>query len=76
MNMLALSLISASLIGLGATLTFDLWTLLLKQAFKLTPSNICLVRRGLRYMPEGTFIHSNIGAAPQKSVDGLLRVSA
>jgi len=76
MNMLALSLISASLIGLGATLTFDLWALLLKQAFKLTPSNICLVGRGLRHMPEGTFIYSNIGSAPQKSVDGLLRVSA
>jgi hypothetical protein len=69
MNNLARSLISTILIGLGATLIFDLWTLFLKQAFKITPSNICLVGRWLRYMPEGTFLHSNIGSAPQKSAE-------
>ena len=69
MNTLALSLISAILIGLGATLTFDLWGLFLKHAFKITPSNICLVGRWLRYMPEGTFKHSNIGSTPQKSAE-------
>jgi hypothetical protein len=55
--------------GLGATLTFDLWALFLKRAFKITPSNICLVGRWLRYMPEGTFRHSNIALAPQKSAE-------
>jgi hypothetical protein len=69
MNTLALPLISAILIGLGATLTFDLWALFLKHAFKITPSNICLVGRWLRYMPEGTFKHSNIGSAPPKSAE-------
>ncbi|MCX6134807.1 MAG: DUF2938 domain-containing protein [Ignavibacteriales bacterium] len=64
---MALSLISAIIIGLGATLTFDLWAQLLKHAFKITPSNICLVGRWLRYMPEGTFKHSNIVSSPQKS---------
>lgn len=60
---------SAILIGLGATLTFDLWGLFLKGAFKITPSNICLVGRWLRYMPEGTFMHSNIISSPQKSAE-------
>ena len=69
MNNPALSLISAILIGLGATLTFDLWALFLKQAFKITPSNFCLVGRWLRYMPEGIFTHSNIASAPQKSAE-------
>jgi hypothetical protein len=69
MDNLALSLISAILIGLGATLTFDLWALFLKHAFKITPSNICLVGRWLRYMPEGTFQHSNIVSTPQKSAE-------
>jgi hypothetical protein len=69
MNNLALSLISAILIGLGATLTFDLWALFLKYAFKITPSNICLIGRWLRYMPEGTFRHSNIVSAPRKSAE-------
>lgn len=69
MNNLALSLIRAIFIGLGATLTFDLWALFLKHAFKITPSNICLVGRWLRYMPEGIFKHSNILSAPQKSAE-------
>ena len=72
MNNLALFFISAILIGLGATLTFDLWALFLKRAFKVAPSNICLVGRWLRYMPEGTLTHSNIGSAPQKSVECLV----
>jgi hypothetical protein len=69
MNTLVISLLSAVLMGLGATLTFDLWGLFLKRAFKVTPSNICLVGRWLRYMPAGTFTHSNILSAPQKSAE-------
>ena len=72
MNNLVLSLISAILIGLGATLIFDLWALLLKYAFKITSSNICLVGRWLRYMPEGAFKHSNIESAPQKSAECMV----
>jgi energy-converting hydrogenase Eha subunit B len=69
MNTLVISLLSAALMGLGATLTFVLWGLFLKRAFKITPSNICLVGRWLRYMPEGTFMHSNIVSTPQKSAE-------
>lgn len=67
MNTLVLSLVGASFIGFGATLTFDAGSLVLKHIFKIAPSNICLVGRWIRYMPEGTFIHSNLGAAPRKS---------
>jgi hypothetical protein len=67
MDQLAISLISAILMGLGATLMFDLWGLFLKQAFKISPSNICLVGRWLRTMPEGIFFHSNISSTPPKS---------
>ena len=69
MDTLALSLISAILMGLGATLTFDLWGLFLKQTLKIAPSNICLVGRWLRYIPAGTFTHSNIAAVPPKSAE-------
>lgn len=69
MNDLALSLISAILIGLGATLTTDLWALFLKHAFKITSPNYCLVGRWIRTMPEGIFTHSNIASAPQKSAE-------
>lgn len=56
----------AILIGLGATLTFDLWGQFLKYVFKITPSNICLIGRWIRYMPEGIFVHSNISTARKK----------
>ena len=69
MNSLALSLISAILIGLGATLTTDIWALFLNRAFKIPAPNYCLVGRWLRYMPEGIFRHSNIVSAPQKSAE-------
>ena len=72
MNNLALSLISAILIGLGATLTTDLWALFLNRAFKIASPNYCLVGRWLRYMPEGTFTHSNIASAPQKSAECMI----
>lgn len=69
MSNLALSVLQVVLIGLGATLTFDLWGLFLKRAFKIAPSNICLVGRWVRYMPEGTFTHSNIALTPRKSAE-------
>jgi hypothetical protein len=69
MNPLALALLSAVPIGLGATLMFDLWGLFLKQVFQIPPSNICLVGRWIRTMPEGIFKHSNIASSPKKSVE-------
>lgn len=69
MNISTLSVISAVLMGLGATLTFDLWALFLKHAFGIAPSNICLVGRWLRYMPQGTFTHPNIMSVPKKSAE-------
>lgn len=69
MNSLALSLINAILIGVGATLTTDLLALFLKRIFKIAAPNYCLVGRWLRYMPEGIFWHSSIASAPPKSAE-------
>lgn len=69
MNNVVHSLLAAIFIGLGATLTFDVWSLFLRYAFKITPSNFCLVGRWLRTMPEGIFKHSNIASAPRKSAE-------
>ena len=69
MSNLPLSLISAILIGLGATLTTDLWSVFLKRVFKIAAPNYCLVGRWLRTMPEGTFRHSSITSAPQKNAE-------
>mgnify|MGYP001240509704 FL=1 len=69
MNAFAHLLISAILIGLGATLVFDMWGQWLKLAFNIPPSNICLVGRWVLYMPEGIFRHRKIAAAPRKSYE-------
>lgn len=69
MNNSILYFLSPIFIGIGATLIFDLWGLFLKYAFKITPSNFCLVGRWLLYMPEGIFRHSNINSATLKSAE-------
>lgn len=69
MTTLGLSFISAILLGLGATLAFDLWGVVLKLAFKIPPANICLVGRWFRYMPEGQLRHRSIVAAPRKRAE-------
>jgi hypothetical protein len=53
-------------VGLGATLFMDVWALLMKRAFNVPLANYCLVGRWLRHMPEGTFMHASIAAAPQR----------
>jgi hypothetical protein len=64
---LVLIIFKACLIGIGATITFDLWGQFLKYAFKVPSSNICLVGRWIRYIMEGKFRHTNIGSAARKS---------
>lgn len=61
-----LFLLKSVILGIGATLTLDLWTLFLQHAFKVTPPSFCMVGRWLLYMPEGIFRHSHIGSTPQK----------
>ena len=72
MSNLLLSILSILVMGLGATLTFDLWVLFLRHAFNIPASNICLVGRWLRYMPEGIFKHSNLASAPPKSAECVI----
>jgi energy-converting hydrogenase Eha subunit B len=67
MNTILSVFISIIFLGIGATLTFDLWGLFLQYAFKIKPAPICLVGRWIQYMSEGTFWHANIASAPQKS---------
>jgi hypothetical protein len=62
-------ILPAIAIGLGATLVMDLWNLFLKRAFDIPSLNYCLLGRWIRHMPSGTFRHTSIGAAPQKSFE-------
>jgi hypothetical protein len=60
------TILGAVAIGIGATLLMDVWNLLLKHAFSILSLNYCLLGRWLRHMPEGTFKHTSITAAPKK----------
>lgn len=63
MSAAGLSLTTAIVIGLGATLAFDLWGLFHKTALRIKPSNICFVGRWLLHMPTGTFRHADIATS-------------
>jgi hypothetical protein len=69
-------LLGAIAIGIGATLTMDLWNLFLKHAFGMPSLNYCLLGRWLRHMPAGTFRHTSITAAPQRTFECAVGWSA
>jgi Protein of unknown function (DUF2938) len=58
--------LAAVLIGAGATLLLDLWSLLLQHAFKVPFPNLCLLGRWLRHMPDGKFAHASILSSARK----------
>lgn len=57
---------SAVVIGVGASLLMDAWNFFLKRAFGIPSLNYCLLGRWFLHMPEGTFVHSGIAAAPPR----------
>src|SRR3954469_7462164 len=60
MNMI----VHAVLVGIGATLVMDLWTMLLKRGFGVRSLDYAMVGRWLGHMPRGRFAHASIAAAP------------
>ena len=53
-------------IGVGATLTIDLWALVLNRVFRIRSLNYCLLGRWVLHMRGGTIRHPSIGAAAAK----------
>jgi hypothetical protein len=69
MSIEAHDVLGAVAVGLGATLTMDLWNLFLKRTFSIPSLNYCLLGRWVRHMPGGTLRHASITAAPQKPLE-------
>jgi hypothetical protein len=65
----------AALIGVGATLTMDLWALLLKR-FGIPSLNFAMLGRRLAHLPEGNWIHERIADAAPVKGERLLGWSA
>jgi hypothetical protein len=57
--------LGATAIGIGATLSMDLWNLLLKRVLGIASLNYCLLGRWVRHLSGGTLRHASIAAAPE-----------
>lgn len=53
-------LVSAVLIGIGATMLIDLWAQFLKRAFGLPAPNWAMVGRWFAHLPRGRVLHEDI----------------
>jgi hypothetical protein len=58
--------LTAVLIGLGATLLIDLWALLLRRVFGVQSLNYCLLGRWVLHIADGRVVHQNIATAAAK----------
>lgn len=54
----------------------DLWNLFLKRAFGIPSLNYGLLGRWILHMPEGTFRHASIAAAPRKRFEHTIGLMA
>ena len=61
------SLLDLFLIGAGATVCIDLWSVLLKKAFGIRSLDYCLLGRWVLHMPAGRIMHASIGGAAPKA---------
>jgi DUF2938 family protein len=57
-------IVRAVLVGIGATLAMDLWTIVLRRGFGARSLDYAMVGRWLGHMPRGRFVHQSIAAAP------------
>lgn len=64
MNVAMNYVVGAFLIGAGATVVMDIWTVARKWLFGVPLANYGLVGRWLSYMPRGRFRHDPIAASP------------
>lgn len=64
--------LSVVLIGVGATIFMDLWTLLRKFLFGVPLANYGLVGRWVAHMPHGQFTHKAIGNSPAVNGEQLI----
>ena len=60
---IALDLLRAAVIGIGATLSMDLWNLFLKRAFGIPSLDYALLGRWIAHMPGGQYRHTSIARA-------------
>lgn len=63
------SLLATIIVGLGATLVMDLWSVFANRALGVPLPNYCLIGRWLLHMQNGVFAHASIAAAAPKPAE-------
>jgi hypothetical protein len=66
----------AVVLGIGATLTMDLWALFLKHFFGISPLDYGLVGRWIRHLARGRFVHKGIAKSPPDRKERIVGWSA
>ena len=69
-------LISALLIGTGATIVMDLWTLFLQRCFGIPSLNYAMVGRWIGHFQNRQFVHQNIAQAKPVRFESIIGWSA
>lgn len=57
-------IVSAAVIGMGATAFMDVWALFLKMVANISGLDYAMVGRWIGHMPSGKITHENIGSSP------------
>jgi hypothetical protein len=65
-------LLSALIVGAGATAAMDLWGIARQRLLGIPAANYALVGRWLGWMPRGRFVHDSIAATPSVRYEGLI----
>ncbi len=60
------------LVGIGATLILDLWSLFLKAVFGVPFPNYTMVGCWIGYFPRGRFVHKSVADAPSIGGEHLI----
>ncbi|MDP2801967.1 MAG: DUF2938 domain-containing protein [Phreatobacter sp.] len=59
-------------IGVAATALLDLWALFLQRVFAVAPPNWAMVGRWVGHLPQGRFIHDDIGRSAPVSNERVI----
>jgi hypothetical protein len=64
--------LSVALIGIGATLILDLWSLFLQTVFGAPFPDYIMVGRWIGHFPHGRFVHESVAKAPAVAGERLI----
>jgi Protein of unknown function (DUF2938) len=65
-------IVRAALIGIGATVTMDLWAIFLKRCFGIPSLSYAMVGRWIGHLPRGQWVHQSIARSPPVRAENIV----